>query len=181
MFVIFFFNDTATTEIYTLSLHDALPIYTVTTNSSSSEQVICQAHFAVNPSIDPAPGSGRNCGCAVKEHALYQENVANITTVHQVNGQTTSTTPGTSINFTNVSNCVAADWQDVLQPKRQYEVKQCDRATSSTVGFTLGGSASCNSCASTTSGGSKRYVLIRQKRAWTQTSTFVDSNPTATQ
>ena len=24
----FFFNDTATTEIYTLSLHDALPIYT---------------------------------------------------------------------------------------------------------------------------------------------------------
>src|SRR5438552_11699426 len=26
-YVIFFFNDTATTEIYTLSLHDALPIY----------------------------------------------------------------------------------------------------------------------------------------------------------
>src|SRR3712207_8504830 len=26
-FQIFFFNDTATTEIYTLSLHDALPIY----------------------------------------------------------------------------------------------------------------------------------------------------------
>src|SRR3712207_8544689 len=25
----FFFNDTATTEIYTLSLHDALPIYTM--------------------------------------------------------------------------------------------------------------------------------------------------------
>src|SRR5256885_2831420 len=27
-FFFFFFNDTATTEIYTLSLHDALPIYT---------------------------------------------------------------------------------------------------------------------------------------------------------
>src|SRR3712207_8641410 len=26
-FCIFFFNDTATTEIYTLSLHDALPIF----------------------------------------------------------------------------------------------------------------------------------------------------------
>src|SRR3712207_9056271 len=26
MFYFFFFNDTATTEIYTLSLHDALPI-----------------------------------------------------------------------------------------------------------------------------------------------------------
>ena len=26
VFLFFFFNDTATTEIYTLSLHDALPI-----------------------------------------------------------------------------------------------------------------------------------------------------------
>src|SRR3712207_8069770 len=30
MYVFFFFNDTATTEIYTLSLHDALPIYVLT-------------------------------------------------------------------------------------------------------------------------------------------------------
>ena len=29
VFVFFFFNDTATTEIYTLSLHDALPILKV--------------------------------------------------------------------------------------------------------------------------------------------------------
>src|SRR3712207_9595202 len=28
---VFFFNDTATTEIYTLSLHDALPIWSMTT------------------------------------------------------------------------------------------------------------------------------------------------------
>src|SRR3712207_8644015 len=27
LYYIFFFNDTATTEIYTLSLHDALPIF----------------------------------------------------------------------------------------------------------------------------------------------------------
>src|SRR2546429_9852643 len=27
VFLFFFFNDTATTEIYTLSLHDALPIF----------------------------------------------------------------------------------------------------------------------------------------------------------
>ena len=32
---IFFFNDTATTEIYTLSLHDALPIWTLKTNSGT--------------------------------------------------------------------------------------------------------------------------------------------------
>src|SRR3989304_587280 len=28
-YAVFFFNDTATTEIYTLSLHDALPIYAI--------------------------------------------------------------------------------------------------------------------------------------------------------
>src|SRR6266480_8140252 len=32
----FFFNDTATTEIYTLSLHDALPIWTPPAPSSAS-------------------------------------------------------------------------------------------------------------------------------------------------
>src|SRR2546430_10180370 len=33
--VFFFFNDTATTEIYTLSLHDALPIFTEREEKSS--------------------------------------------------------------------------------------------------------------------------------------------------
>ena len=32
---VFFFNDTATTEIYTLSLHDALPIY----DAASPEEI----------------------------------------------------------------------------------------------------------------------------------------------
>jgi len=31
--LIFFFNDTATTEIYTLSLHDALPIWVIASSS----------------------------------------------------------------------------------------------------------------------------------------------------
>src|SRR6476660_10467624 len=34
-FFSFFFNDTATTEIYTLSLHDALPIWRRTRRSAS--------------------------------------------------------------------------------------------------------------------------------------------------
>src|SRR4051794_41626960 len=37
-YVFFFFNDTATTEIYTLSLHDALPILT-RTHALESEPV----------------------------------------------------------------------------------------------------------------------------------------------
>src|SRR2546427_5925209 len=35
LFAFFFFNDTATTEIYTLSLHDALPIWSYPTSLSS--------------------------------------------------------------------------------------------------------------------------------------------------
>src|SRR2546430_7726160 len=44
---LFFFNDTATTEIYTLSLHDALPIYSAACTpstpvySSLASSVIC--------------------------------------------------------------------------------------------------------------------------------------------
>src|SRR3712207_9431359 len=36
IFVFFLFNDTATTEIYTLSLHDALPIFSSTLTASFS-------------------------------------------------------------------------------------------------------------------------------------------------
>src|SRR5271157_4110152 len=35
---LFFFNDTATTEIYTLSLHDALPIYRSVKSTSRSRR-----------------------------------------------------------------------------------------------------------------------------------------------
>src|SRR6478736_9327355 len=38
-FFFFFFNDTATTEIYTLSLHDALPIYGARRASAGTVQV----------------------------------------------------------------------------------------------------------------------------------------------
>src|SRR5215216_982194 len=37
----FFFNDTATTEIYTLSLHDALPIYDTMRFIKSDVRTIC--------------------------------------------------------------------------------------------------------------------------------------------
>src|SRR5260370_14800758 len=44
----FFFNDTATTEIYTLSLHDALPIYSM----AGCSPVACQGSFAMATSND---------------------------------------------------------------------------------------------------------------------------------
>src|SRR3712207_7121733 len=47
---LFFFNDTATTEIYTLSLHDALPIWAVLRD-------------------ERAPQKGRRSGLATVSHA----------------------------------------------------------------------------------------------------------------
>src|SRR4029434_10173098 len=41
MCLFFFFNDTATTEIYTLSVHDALPILCVCVRVCASEYNIC--------------------------------------------------------------------------------------------------------------------------------------------
>ena len=43
VYVCFFFNDTATTEIYTLSLHDALPICGHVANAriSARPSVLC--------------------------------------------------------------------------------------------------------------------------------------------
>src|SRR3712207_8727405 len=45
----FFFNDTATTEIYTLSLHDALPIYQLSDFCSNQDIVVI--HDAARPLI----------------------------------------------------------------------------------------------------------------------------------
>src|SRR5437667_673228 len=46
MFFFFFFNDTATTEIYTLSLHDALPIFRGPTEKHRIEQPKERACFS---------------------------------------------------------------------------------------------------------------------------------------
>src|SRR4030067_3415276 len=48
---IFFFNDTATTEIYTLSLHDALPIYRTKSSGSVSQDVNLPSTGAVSVSF----------------------------------------------------------------------------------------------------------------------------------
>src|SRR5690242_20755822 len=52
MFSFFFFNDTATTEIYTLSLHDALPILPV--------QISCaraSGHVSCSPTLRERQGA----------------------------------------------------------------------------------------------------------------------------
>src|SRR3712207_9256948 len=47
LYYFFFFNDTATTEIYTLSLHDALPIWVISLNFPFFGSVkICDLPFS---------------------------------------------------------------------------------------------------------------------------------------
>src|SRR3712207_7321014 len=47
----FFFNDTATTEIYTLSLHDALPIYCATVGLATSAFTTARSVLGSRPTI----------------------------------------------------------------------------------------------------------------------------------
>src|SRR5258708_24580570 len=50
MLIVFFFNDTATTEIYTLSLHDALPIYLCVIRWRDAKRfAYCHAPAATRP------------------------------------------------------------------------------------------------------------------------------------
>src|SRR4051794_41978483 len=51
----FFFNDTATTEIYTLSLHDALPISSWTATGSSASTGVRSSR-----STKPSPSRSRS-------------------------------------------------------------------------------------------------------------------------
>src|SRR2546422_6961162 len=48
MYVFFFFNDTATTEIYTLSLHDALPIFLASFETVRPDQKGHRPFFVCN-------------------------------------------------------------------------------------------------------------------------------------
>src|SRR5688572_32088222 len=63
----FFFNDTATTEIYTLSLHDALPIYT------SRSASIAKRMFASVSSTHPSPYRSLNAATMSSTIAMRSE------------------------------------------------------------------------------------------------------------
>src|SRR2546422_2036834 len=64
----FFFNDTATTEIYTLSLHDALPISRASSRSCPKATASCAVPTGTTctgPTTSTSPqarSSGSTCG-----------------------------------------------------------------------------------------------------------------------
>src|SRR2546425_10691164 len=69
-FCLFFFNDTATTEIYTLSLHDALPISSSATGSR-------RASCTVAPGRRSTSRAPSRCACArSEEHTSELQSLA---------------------------------------------------------------------------------------------------------
>src|SRR6266511_3224808 len=63
VFTVFFFNDTPTTEIYTLSLHDALPIFQTAGTTAVTITATTTAGMTDNPAVwtpaEAGPDSGR--------------------------------------------------------------------------------------------------------------------------
>src|SRR3712207_7978386 len=67
---VFFFNDTATTEIYTLSLHDALPIYSRKKLSvTSTEPSSATRPTSLRPRSSSIRCSARSLGSARRSSA----------------------------------------------------------------------------------------------------------------
>src|SRR5258707_8622136 len=58
-FLFFFFNDTATTEIYTLSLHDALPI---SAGAQCAATVLLVFNLDAPAQLQPRPQQGEALG-----------------------------------------------------------------------------------------------------------------------
>src|SRR2546430_11457276 len=88
MSLFFFFNDTATTEIYTLSLHDALPISRCTSASTSWPQTStrkCRSGSAAQSPTRKARWRGsrwrpcrRRGSCRSEEHTSELQSQSNL-------------------------------------------------------------------------------------------------------
>src|ERR1022692_4990168 len=70
----FFFNDTATTEIYTLSLHDALPIYL--SNG-------CSSRYMISPRLTQPIGIDRKSTRLNSSHLVISYAVFCLKKTHQ--------------------------------------------------------------------------------------------------
>src|SRR2546430_12122130 len=70
IFFFFFFNDTATTEIYTLSLHDALPIC-LSGNAADGGRVLADRHRC-------RAGAGHRAAHRSEEHTSELQSQSNL-------------------------------------------------------------------------------------------------------
>src|SRR5256885_6407626 len=79
IFYFFFFNDTATTEIYTLSLHDALPIFRGAGHPGRDDRHRpCAAARAHRAEAEPDPGQDRLAADRSEEHTSELQSPCNL-------------------------------------------------------------------------------------------------------
>src|SRR5256884_4486264 len=74
----FFFNDTATTEIYTLSLHDALPIYSAVPSPSFPDQPVCQQCPSGHRVPGKLSGPVRTMTARLRSHPRSEEHTSEL-------------------------------------------------------------------------------------------------------
>src|SRR5260221_2775497 len=67
----FFFNDTATTEIYTLSLHDALPIYEFVSGTTVTYEKIAGFEFNLSTATRDRKSTRLNSSHTVISYAVF--------------------------------------------------------------------------------------------------------------
>src|SRR5260370_4365246 len=97
----FFFNDTATTEIYTLSLHDALPIYcgaTVPGRGRASyvrtrPQTACPSGCTDHTAQDPSRAGQTSLRLRSEEHTSELQSHLNLVCRLLLEKKNTMTTP----------------------------------------------------------------------------------------
>src|SRR2546430_5898686 len=78
-FFFFFFNDTATTEIYTHSLHDALPIFYGWTTSEAKGRTLSELfHPEGSPKFDQARSKALEHGERSEEHTSELQSQSNL-------------------------------------------------------------------------------------------------------
>src|SRR2546430_13590154 len=76
LLLIFFFNDTATTEIYTLSLHDALPIFVSMAWQAEARSVT--ATSSGHPKYSWVARTGRGHRSRSEEHTSELQSQSNL-------------------------------------------------------------------------------------------------------
>src|SRR2546426_9214031 len=72
-YIFFFFNDTATTEIYTLSLHDALPIFRLSASNGKKRRSTSMRNTSISAlKVVSAPA------CRSEEHTSELQSPCNL-------------------------------------------------------------------------------------------------------
>jgi len=139
-FFFFFFNDTATTEIYTLSLHDALPIFRLQQQDGEERSTLLPAQRDRLPvgghgeRSEQAETSvcGRHRRVIARFQALFSVSSAPGATIEAVNAPAPTRTTSTAANADGTAVAVTA--VPSLEGRSHAEGQHLELGTSSSAG-----------------------------------------------